>query len=164
MRRRQRCQCRDGGQDSALRQHGLDAFAGRHDIAAAAEADGVSEQFAHGSSWRVDRSAAEIGLAESARIEPGAVGAGELAFEVGDRRDHCRPCFGRAALWTVIAARMKPKAPGLMQDCNRASAQIPLHKRSWYRLRHGDQPPRRFGRAARSGTGLLPPVLWFVRR
>ena len=43
------------GHDASERQHGLDAFAGRHDIVRHTETDGVAEEVAHRPPRRVDR-------------------------------------------------------------------------------------------------------------
>ena len=55
MRGRKRGDHRHGGQDASQRQHGLDAFAGRHDIVRHIETDGVAEEMAHRPPRRVDR-------------------------------------------------------------------------------------------------------------
>jgi hypothetical protein len=52
------------------RQHGFDAFAGRHDIAAHAETDGVPEQVAHRLPRRVDRRLAGRRRASQVRCAP----------------------------------------------------------------------------------------------
>ena len=60
MGRRERCRpsaC--AGSAILQRQHGLDAFAGCHDVASHAEADGVTEKIAHRAPRRVDRRLAE---------------------------------------------------------------------------------------------------------
>ena len=41
------------GKSRQKREHGLDAFAGGHDVARHAEADRVAEQMAHGAPWIV---------------------------------------------------------------------------------------------------------------
>ena len=61
-----------------------------HDIARHAEADGVAEEMAHRAARRVDRR-----LAAAGRVEPGAMGAGDPAVEIGDGCDHRRPGLGR---------------------------------------------------------------------
>ena len=58
-----------------------------------------------------DRGTAEIGLAESAGVEPGAMRAGQLAGKVGDGSDHRGPGLGRlCSRPAVVAARMEAKA------------------------------------------------------
>ena len=78
------------GHDASERQHGLDAFAGRHDIVRHTETDGVAQEMAHRPSRRVDRR-----LVPPRWVEPGAMRAGDLAVEIGDGGDHRRPGLGR---------------------------------------------------------------------
>jgi hypothetical protein len=66
----------------------------------------VAEKVTHRSARRIDRRFVAPG-----RIEPGAVGTGDAALEIGHRRDHRRPGFGRGiGLATVVAARMESQA------------------------------------------------------
>ena len=66
------------------------------DLAGDAEAHGVTEEIAHRPPWRVDRRLAERRVAEAARVEPGAMRAGQAAREIGDGGDHGGPRLGRA--------------------------------------------------------------------
>ena len=58
-------------------ENDFDALTRRHDLTGNAEAHGVTEQVAHCASRRFDRRLAERRLAEAARIEPGAMHAGD---------------------------------------------------------------------------------------
>ena len=90
-------------QSASQRQHGLEALAGRHDIGRDTEADAVPEQMTHGAPRRVDGS-----LVVARRVEPGAMRAGDVAGEVGDGGDQCRPDLGRrVGIGPIIAARVK---------------------------------------------------------
>src|ERR1700730_5260610 len=53
MRSRERGDHRHGRHDTAERQHGLDALAGRHHVARKTEADAVAEEMTHCPSWRI---------------------------------------------------------------------------------------------------------------
>ena len=67
-----------GGQRASQRQHRLDAFADSEHVAGSAEAHGIAEEIAHRPSRRVDRRLAER-RREAARVEPGAMRAGQMA-------------------------------------------------------------------------------------
>ena len=140
---RERRDHRQGRHDAAQRQHGLDAFAGRHHVARHAEADAMSEEMAHGPPRRVDRR-----LVAAGRVEPGAVRAGDLAVEIGDRGDHRRPGLGRrVGIGPIVAARVKAQASGSVQSRNAASAQIRFGDCARNRLRHGEEPACGFRRS-----------------
>ena len=97
------------GMIAAQRQHGLDAFAGRHDVVRHAEADAVAEKMAHGPPRRVDRR-----LVAAGRVEPGAVRTGDPAVEIGDGGDQCRPGLGRCVvIGAVVAARVEAQRASL---------------------------------------------------
>ena len=138
--------------DAAQRQHGLDAFAGRHHVVRHAEPDAVSEKMAHRPPRRVDRR-----LVAAGRVEPGAVRAGDPAVEVGDRGDQCRPGLGGCVgIGAVVAARMEPQGAACVQSRNAASAQIRFGDCARNRLRHGEETACGFGRSARRRRGLVP--------
>ena len=104
------------------------------------ETDRVPEKVAHRPAWGIDRR-----LVAPGRIEPGAVRAGDVALEIGNSRDHCRPGFGRGVcLGTIVAARMESQAVDAMQVSDAASPQVGFHDRAGNRLRHGEQTPCRF--------------------
>ena len=143
---------RQGRHDAAQRQHGLDAFAGRHHVVRHTEPDAMSEEMAHRPPRRVDRR-----LVAAGRVEPGAVRAGDPAVEIGDRGDQCRPGLGRCVgIGAIVAARMKPQRAACVQSRNAASAQIRFGDCARNRLRHGEEPACGFGRSARRRRGLVP--------
>jgi hypothetical protein len=156
-------------QRASQRQHGLDAFAGRERVPRLRggrlgniEADRVAEKVAHRASRRVDRRLAETDGIEAVGIEPGAVRAGDAAAEIGDAGDHRGPGFGRrAVVRAIVATRMKSQRAGMMQRLDAAIAQIGLDERPADRLRHGEQPLRRF---RRSGRGWCTGRLWLRLR
>jgi hypothetical protein len=103
----------------------------------------VTEKVAHRPSRGVDRRFAERRFDEAAGIEPSAVRAGELALEIGDRRDHRRPSLGRAVfIGSVVAARMKAQRAGSAQIRNTAVSEMRFYESAQDRLRHGEKPPR----------------------
>ena len=104
---------------------------------------------AHRSPRRVDRR-----LVVAGRVEPGAMRSGDLAVEIGDRGDHRRPGLGRRpGVRAIVAAGMKAQASGSGQSSNAAIAQIRFYDCAENRLRHGEQPLRRFRRSGRCGRG-----------
>ena len=118
------------------RQHGLDALARRHHIVGDTEADGVAEEMAHRASWRIDWR-----LVSPRRVEPGAMRAGDVAFEIGDGGDHRCPGLGRAAgLRTVVAARVESQRREIVEISDMAMAQVELDKCAGDRLRDRKQP------------------------
>jgi len=130
MRGRKCCDHRHGGHQAAERQHGLDAFAGRHHIACRTEPDRVPEKVTHSPAWGIDRR-----LVAPGRIEPCAVCASDASLEVGNSRDHCWPDFGRSVCFgSIIAARMESQAVDAMQVGDAASPQIGFHDCSGNRL------------------------------
>ena len=145
-------ECGDHGQgrhDAAQRQHGLDAFAGRHHVVRHTEPDPMSEKMAHCPPRRVDRR-----LVAAGRVEPGTVRAGDPAVEIGDRGDQCRPGLGRCVgIGAIVAARMKPQGTACVQSRNAASAQIRFGDCARNRLRHGEETACGFGRSARRRRG-----------
>ena len=105
------------------------------------------------------RGVVRLRLAAAGRVEPGALHAGEIAREVGDRCDHRRPDLGArlvARRASIVAARMKSQARGAGQDGDVAVAKISFGKRAVDRLRHGEQTAggvRRVGRS--NGTSRV---------
>ena len=74
--------------------------------------------------------------------------AGDPAVEIGDAGDHRRPGLGRrVVVWPIVAARVEAQAAGFVQSRNAAIAQIRFYESPCDRLRHGEQPPRRFRRS-----------------
>ena len=119
-------------QNASQRQHGLDAFAGRHDVARYTEPDAVPEQMTHCAPRRVDRC-----FVAARRVEPSAMRAGYLAGEVGDGGDQRRPDLGRRiGIGPVIAAGVEAQRCGIVQSRNAALAQIRFCDCPRNRLRH----------------------------
>jgi hypothetical protein len=76
--------------------------------------------------------------------------AGDLAGEVSDGCDQCRPDLSRlVGVRPVIAARVKTQCTGLVQSRNAAFAQVRLCDGAPDRLRHSEQAARGFGRTGR---------------
>jgi len=101
----------------------------------------MTEQVAHRLALGLDRR-----LVGAVRCEPGAMRAGDPAFEIGDGGDHRWPGFGRAMIvGPVVAARMEAEVSGSVQSRNAAIAEIRLYRGAADRLRHGEQSPCRFG-------------------
>src|SRR5690606_22223338 len=118
------------------RQNGLDAFSRRYDILCRSEPDGVTKQVPHGLARRITRR-----LARPVTREPGAVGAGHVAIEIGDRRNYRRPGLGRPfMLGSPVAVRMEAQRIGSVQIRNAASPQIRLCESARDRLRDAPEP------------------------
>ena len=131
MRSRERRRHRQGRHDTTERAHGFDALAGRNRVADApgctSQANAVSEKMAHGPAR-----GCEVRLAATGRVDPGALHAGEIAREIGDRCDHRRPDLGSHLLVApIVAAWMKSQARGPGQDGNAAIAEIAFGKLPW---------------------------------
>ena len=116
------------GQDAAQRQHGLDAFAGRHDVARHAEADGVAEEIAHRPSRRVDRRLAASPDRGSSQVRCApvmrpsrSVTAAIIAGQVS---------VGECSIGPIVAARMEAQAAGSVQSRDAAIAQIRFRERA----------------------------------
>ena len=70
--------------------------------------------------------------------------------EVRDGSDDRRPDLGgRMLVGPVIAARMVAQCGGAFERRDRPAAEVDFRKRAADRLRHGEEPPRRFGRTDR---------------
>ncbi len=138
---------RHGRQRTAQRQHRLDAFAGGEDVVDRAKADGMAQETAHGPSRRADRR-----LAEAIRRKPGAMRAGNAIGKIGYGGDHRRPGLNRqTVVRAIVAARMKPQRTRIVDSLDAPIAQVGLDERPADRLRHGDQPLRRFRRPGGDG-------------
>ncbi len=112
----------------------------------------MAEETAHGPSRRVDGRLAEAAQVEAVRVEPGTVRACHTAAEIGDGGDHRRPGLRRrTVVRAIVAARMKAQRARIVDSLDAAIAQIGLDERPADRLRHGDQPPRRFQRSGGDG-------------
>ena len=102
---------RHGRHDAAKRQHGLDALTRRQDVVDDTEADSVTEEMTHRAPWCIERC-----LISPRRVEPGAMRAGDVAFEIGHGSDHRRPGLGRRVrIGTIIATRVESEAAEVMQ-------------------------------------------------
>ena len=89
-------------------------------------------------------------LPAPARVEPGAVDAGEDAAKIGDGRNECGPGLGLGVLiGAIVAARVEPQGSQIGELRDGASAQIGFGERAAKRLRHREQTARRFRRALR---------------
>jgi hypothetical protein len=106
MRGGEACRHGQGRKEREKREHGLDAFADRHDVARLAETHRVAEQKTHG--------AAGIGqrrFIAAVTGEPDALKAGQIAVEAGDDAEKGAPALAVAANLTQKAADR-----GLMGD------------------------------------------------
>ena len=75
-----------------------------------------------------------------------------LPIKIGDRGDQRRPGFGRTVgIGAIVAAWMKAQAAADVQSRNAARPQVGLGDRARDRLRHGEEPACRFGRATGGG-------------
>ena len=75
---------------------------------------------------------------------------GDLSVEIGDGGDHRRPGLGsRASIRPAIALGMEAEVFRSRQGRDAPLAQIGFRERARNRLRHGEQPPRRFRRSRR---------------
>ena len=91
-------------------------------------------------------------LPQAVRRKPGAMRAGDGAGKIGDGGDHRRPGLSRrTVVRAIVAARMKPQRARIVDSLDAAIAQVGLDERARDRLRHGDQPPRRFRRSGGDG-------------
>jgi hypothetical protein len=78
--------------------------------------------------------------------------AGDLAIKIGYGGDHRRALLGwRPVVRTIVAARMIPQGPGVVDHLDAAQSQVGLDRRPADRLRHGDQTPCRFRRSGADG-------------
>ena len=139
---------RKGGHGGSQRERRLQAFARDQHVVGNAVAHGVAEEIAHGALGSFDGSFAEAVRIEAVGIEPGAMHAGDVMFEVGDGGDQGRPALpGRYVVGPVIA--MGVEAKPLRRRCEKDAPpkEIGFGCASGKELRHSKEPSR--GRLAR---------------
>ena len=78
--------------------------------------------------------------------------AGDAIGKIGDGGDHRRQRLSRrTVVRAIVAARMKPQHTRIVDSLDAAIGQVGLDKRPADRLRHGEEPLRRFRRSGGDG-------------
>src|SRR5262249_34431355 len=96
--------------------------------------------------------------------EPGAVCAGDVAAEVGDSSNQCRPDLSRrVGVEPVIAAGVEAQRWSVVQSRDAAIAQVRFRDRAGNRLCHREQPSRGFRRSHRSWWLSPMAIRWRFR-